>query len=68
MGTIITIKNNGSIQIEGEFDLCDQNGKKFDIAGKKTIWLCRCGSSAKKPFCDGSHKNSGFHSEVDLHG
>ncbi len=64
MGTTITVKNNGSIQVEGEFDLCDQSGKKFDLTGKKTTWLCRCGSSKNKPFCDGSHKTVGFQSEV----
>ena len=59
------VKNNGSIQVEGEFEVCDQNGKKFDLTGKKTIWLCRCGQSKNKPFCDGSHKAVGFQSEID---
>jgi CDGSH iron-sulfur domain-containing protein 3 len=26
----------------------------------KTYWWCACGKSAKQPFCDGSHKGSGF--------
>jgi CDGSH-type Zn-finger protein len=64
MPTKIIVKNNASIQVEGEFELCDQAGKKFDLTSKKTIWLCRCGSSNNKPFCDGSHKTSGFRSEV----
>ena len=28
-------------------------------AGKSYFW-CACGESAKQPFCDGSHKGSGF--------
>jgi len=66
MGTKIIIKNNGSIQVEGEFELYDQDGNKYNLNDKKTIYLCRCGSSSKKPFCDGSHKTSGFHSEFKL--
>jgi CDGSH iron-sulfur domain-containing protein 3 len=26
----------------------------------KTYWWCACGKSAKQPYCDGSHKGSGF--------
>lgn len=65
MGTRITVKNNGSIQVDGEFELCDQSGNKFDIGEKKTVWLCRCGYSKNKPFCDGSHKTSDFQSELN---
>ncbi len=28
-------------------------------AGRKYFW-CACGRSAKQPFCDGSHKGTGF--------
>lgn len=58
----ITINNNGSIRIEGEFSIQDMEGKPFDLAGRTTIGLCRCGHSQNKPFCDGSHKASGFES------
>jgi CDGSH-type Zn-finger protein len=60
----ITIKNNGSIRVEGEFELFDGAGNKFDLQGKPAISLCRCGESANKPFCDGAHKNCNFASEV----
>lgn len=29
------------------------------VAGKAYFW-CTCGQSSKQPFCDGSHKDSGF--------
>jgi CDGSH-type Zn-finger protein len=62
--TKITVKNNGSVRIEGEFEICDQDGNAFDLGGRSVISLCRCGQSSNKPFCDGSHKRLGFQSEV----
>lgn len=64
MPTKITITNNGSVRLEGDFEIFDQNGGKFDLAGRTTISLCRCGQSNNKPFCDGSHRTAGFQSEV----
>ncbi|MEY4070502.1 MAG: hypothetical protein RL721_1116 [Candidatus Eisenbacteria bacterium] len=63
-GTIITIMSSGSIRVEGDFELRDQDGKAFDLGGRTRIGLCRCGASANKPFCDGAHKGCGFDSPV----
>ena len=49
MSTKITINNNGSIRVEGDFEICDPEGNKFDLAGRTAIGLCRCGASLKKP-------------------
>ena len=62
--TKVILFNNGSIRVEGDFELLDQDGKAFGLAGRTRIGLCRCGQSAKKPFCDGSHKRCGFESAV----
>jgi CDGSH-type Zn-finger protein len=60
MPTKITPLNNGPIRIEGEFEILDPDGVPFDLAGRTVISLCRCGQSANKPFCDGSHNRTGF--------
>ena len=60
----ITINNNGSIRVEGEFTICDASGNPFDLSGRTTIGLCRCGHSENKPFCDGAHRKVNFQSEV----
>lgn len=65
MSTKITVKDHGSIQVEGEFEVYDLKGKKFDLTGKKAIYLCRCGHSKNNPFCDGSHKAANFNSEIN---
>ncbi len=62
--TKITVINNGPIRIEGDFEILDPAGVSFGLAGRTAISLCRCGHSANKPFCDGSHKRSGFQHEV----
>jgi CDGSH-type Zn-finger protein len=62
--TKITVLNNGPIRIEGEFEIQDPNGGVFGLAGRTVISLCRCGQSANKPFCDGSHNRVGFQDPV----
>jgi CDGSH-type Zn-finger protein len=63
-GTKVTVLNNGSVRIEGDFEILDPEGNAFGLAGRTAISLCRCGHSQNKPFCDGSHKTSGFQSEI----
>lgn len=58
--TKITVQNNGSIRIEGDFEIVDPTGRPFGLGGRAAITLCRCGHSANKPFCDGSHNRVGF--------
>jgi CDGSH-type Zn-finger protein len=58
--TKITINSNGPIRVEGDFEIADPQGKTYGLAGRTTVSLCRCGHSANKPFCDGSHKAAGF--------
>lgn len=65
--TDVKINNNGPIIISGEFELKDAGGKSYDLGGRKQIGLCRCGASANKPFCDGSHNRAGFQSTVEAH-
>jgi len=64
-GATVTIRNNGSIRIEGDFTILDQEGRPFDLAGRTMISLCRCGQSSNKPFCDGTHGTCGFASIVE---
>ena len=62
--TRITVKNDGSLRVEGDFEIVDPEGRPFGLAGRLHVSLCRCGQSLKKPFCDGAHKASGFCSQV----
>ena len=64
MPTKIIVKSHGSIKVEGDFELYDINGNKFDLAGRTRISLCRCGQSKDKPFCDSTHRECGFQSEI----
>jgi len=58
--TKITVTHNGSIRVEGDFEIVDPQGNPFGLSGRTVVTLCRCGHSNTKPFCDGSHKTCGF--------
>jgi len=58
-GATITPYRDGPLIVRGAFRLTDQDGNEID-PGRDTVALCRCGKSGIKPFCDGSHKRSGF--------
>ena len=51
----ITVKDNGSLRVEGDVAIVDVEGQEIAHEGS-TVSLCRCGHSANKPFYDGSHK------------
>lgn len=62
----IICNNNGPLRITGDnIILKDAAGNTFGLGGRKIISLCRCGASANKPFCDGSHARAGFQSTVE---
>lgn len=61
---VITVRDNGSYKVSGPVALVDAEGRRWDLPAGKSAFLCRCGHSAAKPFCDGSHASAGFESVV----
>jgi CDGSH-type Zn-finger protein len=56
---IVTVYQDGPLILRGKFVITAQDGQPIP-AGRRTVALCRCGRSAMKPFCDGSHARTGF--------
>lgn len=59
----VTVKPlpDGPLMLKGECEVLDAQGNPIPPKGGD-IYLCRCGASANKPFCDGSHKKISFKS------
>lgn len=55
---IIAVAKDGPLYIRGDVALKEHDGSKF--LEDTRVALCRCGESRNKPFCDNTHKNSGF--------
>lgn len=49
---------NGPLRVRGNVEICSGTGRTVKRSTGEA--LCRCGQSANKPFCDGSHKRAGF--------
>jgi nitrite reductase/ring-hydroxylating ferredoxin subunit/CDGSH-type Zn-finger protein len=56
--TLITPEDNGPLHVRGHFSVVLPGGRTLETDGE--TWLCRCGASRDKPFCDGSHERIGF--------
>jgi uncharacterized Fe-S cluster protein YjdI/CDGSH-type Zn-finger protein len=57
--TTVTVTRDGPLYLHGTIEVRDANGTI--IRRDTRMALCRCGQSANKPFCDGSHRTAGFH-------
>jgi CDGSH-type Zn-finger protein/uncharacterized Fe-S cluster protein YjdI len=51
---------DGPLHLSGNLEIVTGTGKTINKV--KDTWLCRCGASKNKPYCDGSHKTVGFKS------
>jgi len=54
----VQVTPNGPYLINTECVIIHSDGREETKAG--TVALCRCGASANKPYCDGSHNKTGF--------
>jgi CDGSH-type Zn-finger protein len=55
---------DGPFLVRGAINLTTPDGEPIP-QDRRTIALCRCGKSVIKPFCDGTHKIVGFHTEPE---
>lgn len=51
---------DGPLQVQGNLEICSGTGRT--VLRTQNVRLCRCGGSANKPFCDGTHARIGFRS------
>jgi CDGSH-type Zn-finger protein len=60
MAVIVRALKDGPLEVAGGAMLLDVNGKEYAESAIDPLYLCRCGQSKNKPFCDGSHEETGF--------
>jgi len=56
----ITAIKNGPYKVDGPEEVIDAQGEEKTVKPGESVWLCRCGASRNKPFCDGTHIKIGF--------
>ncbi len=60
----ITVTKTGPYKVEGCGELRDGEEKLLETQEGQPFFLCRCGHSANKPFCDGSHNRNDWDSAL----
>ena len=61
--TKITSQPNRSYKVDGPIVIEDGSGKITPVAEGESVFLCRCGGSKNKPWCDGTHKVNDFRAD-----
>ena len=64
---LIVPYEDGPLLVRGSFVLQTPDGERIE-PGRRTVALCRCGKSAVKPFCDGTHKAINFRAGTQREG
>ena len=52
---VVEVEDSGPLRITGNIVIKDMQRNTEDTSGE--VWLCRCGKSSNKPYCDDSHKS-----------
>lgn len=60
MADTLIVNANGPYETVGPLTIVDPTGEEVHVPDGKRVWLCRCGGSGDKPFCDGTHETNGF--------
>ncbi len=56
--TLFEVTTGGPLKVTGPFVIKGPDGKIIET--EEPVFLCRCGKSAQKPFCDDTHIRIGF--------
>lgn len=56
----IRMEPNGPYVVSGPITIADAEGNQIAVEDGRTVKLCRCGHSGKKPYCDDSHRRVDF--------
>ncbi len=60
---VIKVLKSGPYEVKGLATVTDYKKNAYPPGQDDAVYLCRCGSSAAKPFCDGTHSKIGFTAE-----
>jgi len=55
---LFKVIEGGPLEVSGLFRIANAQGRIIENEGP--VYLCRCGGSSNKPFCDDTHKRNGF--------
>jgi len=56
----VRMEPNGPYVVTGPITIADADGREIHVEEGRTVKLCRCGHSGKKPYCDESHRRVDF--------
>ena len=53
--SVVRVSADGPLLVRGPIRLVDERGEEIHTR-RRVHAICRCGRSARQPFCDGTHK------------